>query len=298
MAIYEEKVKKNGVIVPIQCLYMYEVKDKPWGFGMHYHEYIELLFALDGEGLVRIGDMTYLLEKGGMVVVPVGEPHDVMTLRSALSYIVVKFLPQVLRAEGETFSEYRYTSFLMESAQDRQLVFTNEELSTTALPGLFRHMMQEWKEQTFGYELSLRADVTQIYLYMLRCWRKKNLSLMNNIEQVGQHELIQTAIAYVREHYDEITETDIAAACGVSTAYFSRIFKRAMKVPFSAYVAGVRLKEAQRLLLLTDRSVTDIAQTVGFSTASYFISLFRKEHQVTPYQYRRAFRENNMPPVV
>jgi len=293
MAVYEERFKRNGVMMPIQCMRR-QLKHTPRRFWLHYHEYTELLFAIDGRGLVCIGDALYPLEAGGMVIVPMGEPHDVMAPDDIFTYIVVKFLPHVLRAEEETFLEYGYTSLLMESAQERQLSFTDEELRDTALPSLFSHMLQEWNDQVFGYELSLRADVTQIYLYILRRWRQNNMSIMKTIKEEGQRELIQNAISYVREHYADLTETDIAQACGVSTAYFSRVFKRTMKVSFSSYLASARLKEAQRLLLLTDRSVTDIAQTVGFSTASYFISLFRKVHRITPYQYRRSYRDTNV----
>ncbi len=289
MAVYEEKAKRNGVVMPIQCIRLRQEKTgrSP---RLHYHEYTELLFALDGEGVVYVGDTTYPLSAGDMVVVPTGEPHEVRAPEGHLAYIVVKFLPQVLRAEEETFSEYGYTALLMENADDRQLYFTDEELRETDIPNLFAHLMQEWDAQKFGYELSLRADVTLIYLHVLRCWRKNNFSLVQSIKEEGQHELIQNAISFVKEHYADLTETDVAHACGVSTAYFSRVFKRTMREPFSAYLAGVRLREARRLLLLTERSVTDIAQTVGFSTASYFISLFRKEHNMTPYQYRRANR--------
>lgn len=286
MAFYEGKARRDGKEVAIQCIFVQQ-ENTGRAANLHYHEYTELLFAVDGEGVVYSGDTTYLFKAGDMIVVPPGEPHEVRAPQSKLSYIVVKFLPQILRAEGDTLSEYGYTALLLENIVDRQLHFTDEELSETEIPNLFAHMTREWQAQKFGYELSLRADVTLIYLYILRCWRKNNFSLVQSIKEEGQHELIQKALAYVKEHYADLTETDVANACGVSTAYFSRVFKRTMRVSFSAYVAGVRLREARRLLLLTEKSVTDIAQTVGFSTASYFISLFRKEHNMTPYQYRR-----------
>ncbi len=290
MAFYEEKAKRNGVVMPIQCIRMEIENTGRVAIRLHYHEYTELLFAIDGEGLVYVGDTVYPFKAGDMIIVPTGEPHDVRSPQSSLSYIVVKFLPQILRADEETFSEYSYTALLLENADDRQLSFSDEELGETDIPNLFAHLIQEWDAQRFGYELSLRADVTLIYLYILRRWRKNNFSLMQAVKEEGQYELLQKAISFVKEHYADLTEKDVADACGVSAAYFSRVFKRTMKVSFSAYLAGVRLREARRLLLLTEHSVTDIAQTVGFSTASYFISLFRKEHNMTPYQYRRTNR--------
>lgn len=290
MAFYEERAKRNGVALPICCMRQTMKNTSRAAMRLHYHEYTELLFAVDGEAVVYIGDMVYSFKAGDMIIIPTGEPHDVRAPEGRIVQFVVQFLPQVLRTDEETFSEYGYTNLLMENADERQLHFTDEELRETTIPHLFSHMMQEWDAQKFGYELSLRADITLIYLHILRCWRKNNLSLMQSIQDEGQYDLIRKAVSYVKEHYADLTESEVARACGVSTAYFSRVFKRAMKVSFSSYLASARLREARRLLLLTDRSVTDIAQTVGFSTASYFISLFRKEQEMTPYQYRRINR--------
>ena len=289
MAFYEERAVRNGVTMPIQCIDIHLHKSRAIS-NLHYHDYAELLFGLEGVAHVYIGGKCYLLPAGAMIIVHNGEPHDVTCPEHECRYIVIKFLPQILRTEEETFSEYSYASLLMENAPEKQIFFSEAELKDTALPGLFMHMMQEWESQIFGYELSLRADVTQIYLYILRRWWAGNLSLVKNIELAGQGEFIQKAVSYIGEHYADLTESMTATACGMSTAYFSRLFKRIMKVSFSTYLAKIRLKEAERLLLLTDRSITDIAQTVGFSTASYFISLFRKEHSITPYQYRRNNR--------
>lgn len=289
MAYYEERAKRNGIVMPIQCIHMHLHKTHTHR-NMHYHEYVELLFGLRGKAQVFIGGMQCELPAGSMIIIHINEPHDVLCFEGECEYIVVKFLPQVLRAEEETSFEYTYVPILMENTPDKQIFFDAVELKSTNLPALFAHMMEEWEQQTFGYELSLRADVTQIYLYILRRWRQSNLSLFEYIEQTGQGEFIHKAVSYVGAQYAELTQQDVAAACGISTAYFSRLFKRTMKTPFSAYLAKVRLREAERLLLLTNQSVTEIAHGVGFSTASYFISLFHKEQNLTPYQYRQSRR--------
>ena len=99
---------------------------------------------------------------------------------------------------------------------------------------------------------------------------------------------MQTALAYIGTHYAYLSERDVAQACGISTVAVSRLFARTVKRSFPVYVRSVRLREAERLLLTTDLSVTDIALQVGFSTSAYFIAKFREEHGVTPYRFRRS----------
>ncbi len=289
MAIYEPRAKRNGVPVSVQYIFM-TLTSRHTEPHLHYHEYTELLCGVSGEALVYIGASVYRLSKGDMVIIHNDSPHDVVTVGDTCSYHVVKFLPKILLTNEQTYSEYSYVWMLMEHMTDKQVLFPADELAPADIGSLFSHMKTEWDQQDLGYELSLRADVTRIYLYILRRWREKNRSLMESAMLSSQRDLIQRAISHIREHYAELTEEETARACGVSASYLSRTFKRSLGVSFSAYLTDVRLREAERLLLTTDDSITDIAQAVGFSTSSYFISKFRVSHKLSPHRYRALHR--------
>lgn len=51
-----------------------------------------------------------------------------------------------------------------------------------------------------------------------------------------------------------------------------------------------RLKHSQSLLLETDLSIRDIAQHCGFQYVENFHAVFRREHQVTPTEFRQRTR--------
>lgn len=290
MAYDEGRALRNGIPVPIQCL---RQRLKPAGkrpLHPHYHEYSELLFGLSGKARVVVGAEEYILCEGDTVLIHHGVPHDVLNAGMECDYIVVKFLPSILLFGEQTNPEYGHILFLMENTADRQILFSAEECKSAPLRSLFLHLMEEWERQEFGYELSLRADVTHIFLCILRKWREKNRTLAENAGIAGQHELIRRAIRYIGKNYAELTEDSTAKACGVSASYLSRVFKRGMKLSFSAYVNNVRLREAERLLLTTDQAVTEIAQTVGFSTSAYLTAQFRKAYRVPPRRYRDLAR--------
>ena len=46
------------------------------------------------------------------------------------------------------------------------------------------------------------------------------------------------------------------------------------------------------MLVGTQKSVTDVALDVGFSTSSYFIEKFRKQVHMTPKQFAMRFGKN------
>lgn len=286
MAVYEQPARREGEIAPVQCL---TVHGKP-AFSpvrYHYHEYTELLFGRHGRARAYVGDKSFLLSPGDMMMIHSHDPHDVVGVDAGCYYTVIKFLPEILLSGAQTLSEYTYALLLMESMENKQVFFPAAELEGTGLEARFGHLLEEWEGQKFGYQLSLRADVTAVFLYILRRWREKNLSLLDNVRMGERRELLQKALAFVAQNYADLTEERAAAACGVSTAYFSRSFKAGMKQSFCSYVLSVRLREAKRLLLTGDDSITGIAETLGFSSCAYFIDRFRAATGETPLSFRK-----------
>lgn len=278
---------RGGEELPIECLKLHLTNPSIQVGSLHYHDYTELLFGLSGTARVVIGTGGAMLSPGALVVIQAGDAHNVFYDTAPCEYIVVKFLPQLLIAAEQTGAELGYALTLMEQSPDRQSIFSPEELEGTDIPFVLRRMMEEWEGERFGYELSLRADVTRVTLFLLRRWRE-TCPWMRDGAQPAEREQLQRAMAYIGKHYAEVCERDVAQVCGVSTVAISRLFNATLKCSFTDYVLSVRLREAERLLLTTDKSVTEIALQVGFSTAAYFIAKFRSAKGVTPYRFRHT----------
>lgn len=289
MAVYEKRFCRNGVPLPIQCIQMKRTTFHPSPV-LHYHDYTELLFCISGCAKAYVGTECYDLTEGSMIIVHDNEFHTVEGNGEPSEYIVVKFLPSVLFSEEQTLFEYTYAHLLTQSVYGGKIFFQKEELCDTPIKALFFHLMEEWRGEQFGYELSLRADVTSIMMHVMRLWQKQTPSIAELSVTATQSELIQNAIEHIKTHYVDLNEEQCARAMGVSASYFSRVFKRGMRTSFCAYLTQIKLKEAEKLLLSTDLSMTEIAERIGFSTVSHFIASFRKRYRVPPSQYRRLLR--------
>lgn len=55
----------------------------------------------------------------------------------------------------------------------------------------------------------------------------------------------------------------------------------------------MRIKKAEYLLLHTELKIIDIALEAGFEDANYFSSLFKRETQMTPSNYRKKNAKNH-----
>ena len=80
----------------------------------------------------------------------------------------------------------------------------------------------------------------------------------------------------------------LAAEVELSVYHFARCFKAASGLTPHQFVLGRKMARARALLLETKRPVLEIAQSVGFASASHFSQAFQKHWGVSPSVLRRS----------
>ena len=114
------------------------------------------------------------------------------------------------------------------------------------------------------------------------------------LRQVGElrkdktQQIIELAESYIEAHLGdpELTIQSISDYVDLSASYFSNIFFRARNIHVNEYINRSRVRRAQQLLLGTNDKVVDIARSLGFSSPSYFNSVFKRYTGVTPNRFR------------
>ena len=99
---------------------------------------------------------------------------------------------------------------------------------------------------------------------------------------------VTKAIDYVQSSYGDknITIETVCRILGVSSAYFSTVFKKETGKTFIGYLTDFRMERAVELLLTTDDKTYMIAEKVGYSDPNYFSYAFKKQYGVSPSKYR------------
>lgn len=99
------------------------------------------------------------------------------------------------------------------------------------------------------------------------------------------------AAEYIRRNIaSKITIETLAKDAGMSVSSFETKFKKAFGTSVYAYLIDVRLREAMRLLVETNYSVTEIAEHCGYNNTFYFCIAFKKHTRLTPTQFRKENR--------
>ena len=100
--------------------------------------------------------------------------------------------------------------------------------------------------------------------------------------------LVQRVCAIIERAYHEpITINGLSAQVYLSPNYLRSIFREKTGMTIHDYLTKIRLDKAKEMLADPALKVQDIAQKIGYESASYFISLFLKNQGVTPNEYRK-----------
>jgi AraC family transcriptional regulator len=87
-----------------------------------------------------------------------------------------------------------------------------------------------------------------------------------------------------------VSISEIAHECGLSSSYFARAFKQSTGVRPSQWLTRIRVERAKELLKDPRCELADIALLCGFVDQSHFTRVFSRSEGYSPGRYRRLHR--------
>lgn len=280
-------------VYPYSC-HVELVTDRNFVIAPHYHYEVELLFFYSGQAQITIGNNSYIINKGEMVLINAMEVHSIRALQDTnMHYSVIMFNPSVIPSSSGTLFESRYiTPFTMKDSALKRIYWENE-LKNSAIQNLFNNILDEYKKKQYGFEFAVRLGILQIILWILR-----NCNIASNKHEYEMPTLtkeqalrFEKLFEYIENSFsEEITAQQIMGICHINYSYFARQFKLVTGKTFKEYLNYIRISKAEKLILTTTLTITQIALSVGYTDTSYFIKQFRKAKNISPMQIRRILK--------
>ncbi|MBE5782982.1 MAG: helix-turn-helix domain-containing protein [Clostridiales bacterium] len=254
----------------------------------HLHRHFELLYCLEGNYEVMLENKPSVLHQGDAVLIHPMEPHPTRALSEGENcYLVLKFTPEALYSANHPLYEMKYIFPYLHFARQRTYLYSKDRLEGSGMEELLLRILKERREEGYGYEMAVRADISRVLLWFIRAWHDSS-----DMDVIDERTLkrLQKALSYIEAHMEEaLTVQDVAEHLGMGVSTFSRFFAKAAGSSFPAYVRSLRLSRAMAMLVESNKSVTDIAMECGFNTSSYLILCFRKQYRLTPAQFRSIY---------
>lgn len=144
-------------------------------------------------------------------------------------------------------------------------------------------MITEFINQGDNYLQICNYYLYAILLIILRC---ENASSRPSSPYAPN---IQRTANYMRETFaKKYTLQDYAAYTNLSVSRFTHNFKSVYEISPMKFLTKIRLEHACWFLMNTQFPIADIAHTVGYEDPFYFTRVFKKEHHMSPRNYRKV----------
>ncbi|SIQ98981.1 AraC family transcriptional regulator [Maribacter ulvicola] len=255
----------------------------------HFHPEIELTYILESDGRRVIGNNISTYKAGDLVLLGKNIPHswyNVANNNGRSRAIVVQFDEGFL---GQTFFRKTGLNHLGELLYEAQRgIFIggrSKKLIAQKLEGLF-------SLNTFDRVLTLLAVLDII--------EKSDDRQFLNIEGYAANfskkdcDRINAICLYVTEHFAEDIRLDyVAREIGkLTVSAFCNYFRNKMDRTFTQFVNEIRIEEAKKIILTTNKDISEIAYECGFQSKSNFYKQFQRINGKSPTQYRKTFKQD------
>lgn len=132
--------------------------------------------------------------------------------------------------------------------------------------------------------------IGHLYLFIDSLVRSCNLTQLNKGNRLRDF-YIREAISFIEQNFQNaISVEEIAASCGLNRSYFGKIFHENMGKSPQEFLISYRMKKAAELLKLTNLSISDIGNAVGYPNQLHFSRAFKHVYGISPRQWR--FEQN------
>lgn len=291
---------------------------------IHTHEFVELIFTVDGRSEHWIDGKSYLAEAGDLLFVNYGQTHCFNAWTEEHRYYNLLYIPEffsdeLINSENiyEIFSIPMFNEFMgaKSDTAERGALHGREALTDCYHGGgrpkdscenceagasqmvsfrgeehsevlrLVEDMHREFDGKETGYRSILNGYSRVLFSKILR---KLKGSSVSGETQKYINRITEECLAYINARcFQKITLKELAEHTFYNPSYFSRIFKEQCGVSLSEYIRERRITEAARLLRTTDLANADIMEKVGYTDKKQFYKNFREIYSVTPAQYRK-----------
>ncbi len=227
------------------------------GYPLHFHKAYECYSVTSGEAKVTVGKNEYVLHAGDAVLIFPYQCHASVTKENTSTWVCI-FSPDII-----------------ESYHDSRRVPKNNAFKLpTPLPDTCSGLL---------FRKSLCYHICAVF--------DENAEYTDSAQ--GDDSLIAKLLLYISENYRTACNlADVANFVGYDYSYVSKFFKRSTGVSIKKYINDMKISEACRMLLHTEKTVREIGEECGFSTQRSFNRNFLLSVGKTPVEYRNGAKKD------
>lgn len=262
-------------------IYEDENFDAPW----HFHPEYELTYIVKGEGIRYVGNNVEKFENGDFVLVGSNLPHcwkNTIQNKGSVKSIVFQWNEAILGDNWIEKNEFQNIKNLLKKASKgvkfnlknskKMELELNKILTKSPFEKLLRFIQLLEDLSAFKEVETLTSTGFTPSL---------NLKANNRIDKVYD---------FVQENYDKkIKLQEVSALVSMGDEAFCRFFKKSLNKSFFTFVNEYRINLACKMLIETNKQVSQIAYDCGYESLPFFYRQFQKFMGCSPLQFKKMY---------
>lgn len=252
----------------------------------HWHDYIEILYVIEGTVIQNVNDTRLTITKDDIVIIKSGDIHSITSINGDCKIVVLQFMPTLIAPTFINMLESKHILAFLNSQHKHVNFITNAKVQANDIYTTIKNIQNEYQHKDLAYELNIKGYIYHLIAMLIR---EKYIPIYDEVLNENDIARLTPLFKYIDEFYTKnICMEDIAKMINMNYHYFSRYFKQTTGANFKKFIDFVRIREAEKLLLTTEISICDIAYGVGFSNVSTFNRVFRKLRSCSPSSVRKS----------
>ncbi len=282
--IYEEKGETKLEDYEI----VYQICDHPVLMTKpHYHNEIEIIYILEGKFEITLGETKHIVSPGEMVLINSKEIHSVNISDHGMHRsFAVKFLPEIICSDSQSIMELKYVIPFIMAFSDFKNHYSKDEIENSNIKNCIESIIKEDSERKYAYKFAIRILISELFLDLIR---KLNTIAPFKEEQIKdsiRNEFLEIFRYISNNCTEKLTSYQVSKKFKIRQSDFSAYFKKLTGKSFNEYLNYMRICKAKRMLIDSDKNISQIAFSVGFSNSSYFTDCFKSQMGITPAKFR------------
>lgn len=116
---------------------------------------------------------------------------------------------------------------------------------------------------------------------------------LQQLVQVQKERIFSKPVMLVRKYiqihlHEKITGRQLSQLTGLNYSYLSTLFRKETGIPVTEYISQTKAETAANMLQFSDYSLSQISETLNYSSYSHFARSFRKYYSMSPREYRNG----------
>lgn len=257
--------------------------------GFHYHEGYEIMQIWSDSGYVLVEDKILPMQTGNIYIINALESHCTRP-DEGTPYVRSKITFSASHVRG--LLEYMGQLYLLEPfIAGEKNSFNHIIPDDITLKNFDRLFEKTEMEITAGSEAHLalvNAYLIEMLVIIYRWYILNKNSLLLLKPKVNKN--INMIIEYINNNlFEDLSIDKLCEHMFLNKYYLCHLFKRTTGLTIMQYIIERRISEAKKLLISSDKTISEISSHTGFNSFAIFSRTFKRITGYTPFAYKKKF---------